>query len=172
MHKHSKSNIRDMKNFSDIQKFITDSTRVGSQIAKDHGASEVQILLGCHVDHLPPSIASGVGQLTETLMVTNSVRFNPVKKPVLRTRKFTIFNPETGKEIWPGANMDVSDSSCYFQLQVGNATNEGWGVFASWRNNNLSRVLAQFESYINSVTSSDLRGVSVLPIAKLETSGL
>jgi hypothetical protein len=147
-----------MKNFSDIQKFITDSTRVGSQIAKDHGAIEVQILLGCHVDHLPPSIASGVGRLTETLMVV--------------TRKFTIFNPENGQEIWPGANMDVSDSSCYFQLQVGNATNEGWGVFASWRNNNLSRVLAQFESYLNSVTPSDLRGVSVLPIAKLETSGL
>jgi len=166
------TNIGDVKNFSDIQKFIADSTRVGSQIAKDHGASEVQILLGCHVDHLPPSIASGVGRLTETLMVVNSVDFNPSKKPVLRTRKFTIFNPETGQEIWPGANMDVSDSSCYFQLQVGNATNEGWGVFASWRNNNLSRVLAQFESYLNSVTSSDLKSVSVLPITKLETSGL
>ena len=68
--------------------------------------------------------------------------------------------------------MDVSDSGCFFQLQVGNATNQGWGVFASWRNNNLSRVLAQIESYLETVTSKDLQRMSLLPISKLETSGL
>lgn len=161
-----------MKNFSDFERFVADSIRVGSQIGQDHGAADVQILLGLRVDHLPPSIASGVGQLTEALMVVNSLSFSPTRRPVGRTRKFTIFNPETGQDIWPGANMDVSDSGCFFQLQVGNATNQGWGVFASWRNNNLSRVLAQIESYLETVTSQDLQRMSILPISKLETSGL
>lgn len=161
-----------MKSLSDVRRFISDSIRVGSQIAKDHGAPDIQLLLGLRVDHLPPSIASGVGRLTESLTVVNLVGFTPSKRPVKRTRKFTIFHPETGQDLWPGANMDVSDFGCDFQLQIGNVTNEGWGIFADWRNNNLNRLVAQFETYLDSVKRADLQVLSVLPISRLETSGL
>jgi hypothetical protein len=161
-----------VKNLAEVQKFIVDSISVGSQIAKDHGASEVELLLGIYVDDLPPSIASGVGQLTEALMVVNRVRFSPKQTPVRRTRKFTIFHPTEGKEIYPGANMDVSDSSCLFHLHVGNAMNPGWGVFADWRNNNLSRIISQLESYLGSAQKSELQKHSSLSISKFEYSGL
>lgn len=158
-----------MKNLSEIQRFISDSTKVGSQIARDHGATGVEIRLGWYIDHLPPSIASGVGALTEALMVSNFVGFEPASRPVRRTRKFTIYHPEKGQEIWPGANMEVSETNCFFQLHVGNAMSQGWGVFANWRNNNLNRVLAQLESYMGSLDRSHLQADSVLPVTRLQT---
>lgn len=161
-----------MKNFADIEKFIADSIRVGSQIASDHKANDVQVLLGNFIDVLPPSIAAGFGgQPTNALTVYNYVLFTPKNLPVRRTRKFTIYHPDSGKEIWPGAKMVVSDSWCSFQLQVGLATNPGWGIFADFRNNNLERVWGEFENYLKVITKNELQKYSVLPISKIDTEG-
>ncbi len=47
----------------EIQKFLRDSTKVGSQIAADHNAKSVEVHYGYRIDQLPPSISSGVGTL-------------------------------------------------------------------------------------------------------------
>jgi len=158
-----------MKNYEEVQQFLCDSTRVGSQIAKDHGAKNIDILIGYRIDDLPPSVASGVGQATEALILIIRVSFEPQTRPVLRTRKFTIFNPDTGKDIWPGAQMDIDGDSCFFQLHVGNVTNQGWGIAASWRNNNLQKVFGQITNLIDECSISTFAEYSTLPIAKCET---
>jgi hypothetical protein len=153
-----------VKNFNEVQKFLRDGTQVGSQIARDHLAENIRIHFGYRIDNLPPSIASGVGQLTEALIVVLRVSFDPQKRPIQRTRKFTVFNPETGKEIWPGAQMDIDGNSCFFQLHVGNVLNKGWGVAATWRNGNLEKVYSQITSLIDDCSTETFSPYSVLPI--------
>jgi hypothetical protein len=158
-----------MKNYEEVQQFLRDSTRVGSQIASDHGAKNIEITIGYRIDDLPPSFASGVGQTTEALILINRVEFEPQKRPLRRTRKFTVFNPDTGKEIWPGAQMDLDGDSCFFQLHVGNVTNQGWGVAASWRNNNLQKVFHQITNLIDECSTKTFQNYSTLPIIKCES---
>lgn len=154
----------------EIQKFLRDATKVGSQIAADHNAKSVDIHYGYRIDQLPPSISSGVGQPTEALIVVLRVEFEPQKRPIQRTRKFTVFNPETGKEIWPGAQMDIDGDSCFFQLHVGNVMNQGWGVVASWRNGNLKKVFNNIESLVDNCDVETFRPYSVLPVSKVSSS--
>ena len=153
-----------MKNFAEVVNFINGAVTVGSQIGKDHGAISIDLSGGMYEDALPPSLASGVGQVTQALMFSVRVGFTPSKTPVQRTRKFTIFNPSTGKEIWPGANMTVNDTGCFFELHVGNAMNSGWGIFADSRMKNLGRVIAQLENLMVGLSKDDYRTISALPI--------
>ncbi len=153
-----------MKNFAEVVDFINGAVAVGSQIGKDHGANSIDLWGRLYEVDLPPSLASGVGRMTQALMFSVHVRFTPSKTPVQRTRKFTIFNPSTGKEIWPGAHMTVEDTGCFFKLHIGNAMNSGWGIFADSRMKNLGRLIAQLENLMVGLSEDDYRTISALPI--------
>lgn len=155
---------------AEIRNFLIDGTRIGSQIAEDHLAANIQVDVGYRVDETSPSLASGVGQLTETLVVVLRISFSPQKRPIQRTRKFTVFNPETGKEIWPGARMDIDGDSCFFQLHVGSALNQGWGVIATWRNNNLKKVFSQLTNFVDNCSADTFAPYSRLPITGFHSS--
>jgi hypothetical protein len=159
-----------MKNFAEVVEFINGAVVVGSQIGKDHGATSIDLRGGMFEDVLPPSLASGVGQVTQALMFSVRVSFMPSKTPVQRSRKFTIFNSVNGKEIWPGANMTVDNTGCFFQLHIGNAMNSGWGIFADSRMKNLGRVISQVENLMQGLTKDDYRAISVLPIGNFSFS--
>lgn len=154
-------------------KFFDAAIKTGSQIAVDHGAKKVGLLYGSQVEHVPPSLGSGLsGQITESLFFIVGVSFEPIRRPVTRTRKFTMFNPENGVEVWPGGEMEVSDLGCRFALQVGNVTNPGWGVFASFRNTRLSAIVHQLSVLEAEPPMQRIRSASILPVDELETFGL
>jgi hypothetical protein len=152
--------------------FFDVAVTTGSQIASDHGAKSVSLLYGTRIEHLPPSIASGVGQLTRALFFAVAVKFEPCVRPVTRTRKFTRYHPERGVEIWPGGEMVVEDGLCGFDLQVGNATNVGWGVFSTFRNNRLGGLINQLDLLENNPPVERICKVSVLPVTGVETFGV
>ena len=152
-----------MKNFDEVMNFFRVAIATGSGIAKDHGAREVSVHYGYRIDDLPPSIASGVGQITESLTFLVAVSFEPSRRPVTRSRKFTIYSQE-GPDVWPSGNMTVSDTKCFFELQVGNVTNQGWGIFASWRNNNLDRVTQQIRNLVQQSSLGLVQPHSSLPV--------
>lgn len=155
-----------MKNFDEVISFFKTAVKTGSMIAKDHGAQSVEVMYCTRVDDLPPSIASGVGQLTEALMFVVRVSFQPHKQPVTRTRRLTPYSDnEAGQDNWPSGEMTVEGNSCFFQLHVGNATNRGWGIFASVRNNNLQRLNQQLEQFIAAADRSVVQPHSVLPVS-------
>ena len=101
-----------------------------------------------------------------------AVQFEPTIRPVTRSRKFTQYNQERGVEIWPGGEMFVEDNLCGFDLHVGNATNPGWGIFSTFRNNRLGGLIDQLDSLENNPPVERIRKRSVLPVAEVETFGL
>jgi hypothetical protein len=161
-----------MKNLAEVLHFFDVAIATGSQIAADHGAKIVVLEYGPRVEHLPPSIGSGVGQLTESLFFSVGIVFQPVKLPVLRTRKFTIYNPNGGDEVWPSGHMQVGNGLCHFDLQVGNVTNTGWGVVASFRNGRLTTLVEQLVSLQENPPMDRIRKASTLPVNEVRTFGL
>jgi hypothetical protein len=162
-----------MKNFEEVMAFFKAAVRTGSLIAKDHGATSVDVLCATRVDELPPSVASGAGQLTEALMFVTRVSFEPKRVPVTRTRRLTPYSDDrSGPDNWPSGSMTIDGNSCFFELHAGNATNRGWGVFASVRNNNLLRLNTQLEHFVAQLSRSDVRPHSVLPVARLDSFSL
>ena len=161
-----------MKNLAEVLHFFDVAIATGSQIAADHGAKVVGLEYGSRVEHLQPSIGSGVGQLTESLFFSVGILFQPIKLPVLRTRKFTIYDPNDGDEVWPSGHMQVSNGLCYFDLQVGNVTNTGWGVVASFRNGRLTTLVEQLVALQENPPMDRIRKASTLSVNEVRTFGL
>lgn len=161
-----------MKNIHEVMNFFDVAIKTGSQIASDHGASKIKVHYGSGIEHLPPSFGSGVGQLTESLFFTVVVSFEPTKRPVTRTRKFTMYNADHGVEVWPSGEMSVSDSECRFVLRAGNATNPGWGVFASFRNGRLTTLVDQLAAFEANPPLQHIQAMSVLPVDDVRTFSL
>ena len=161
-----------MKNLAEVLHFFDVAIKTGSQIAADHGAKAVGLEYGSRVEYLQPSIGSGVGQLTESLFFSVEIGFRALKTPVLRTRKFTIYNPNDGVEVWPSGHMQVSDNSCLFDLQVGNVTNTGWGIVATFRNGRLTTLVEQLVALQQNPPMDRIRQAAVLHVDEVRSFGI
>ena len=155
---------RALKSTTECVRFLNDAVRVGSEIAADHGAAFVDVTVGMYDDYRPPSISSGAGEPTLAVFIPVAVTFEAKTFPVKRTRKFTIYHPTEGKEVWPSARMVVTDDGCFFELHVGNRLSEAWGILAPWREKNLLQALAGFVRAMREPDALALSAVAQVPI--------
>lgn len=148
-----------MKNGNEVLRFVEKAYETAGGIASDHGVDPSTMagrwrfagMLG------PPSIASGAGRLTQSVFFCLELSFEALRPSVTRSRKFTIWHPTEGREEYPGGEMIRQTSSAGsgrisarlgFFLQVGNVTNEAWGVFAGRRNRKLDETMATVDWHI------------------------
>jgi hypothetical protein len=148
-----------VRSAEEVIRFISDASEIASGIAVDHGGESDD--LSCtwcfDVQLRPPSLASGLSTPTESLFFCLEIRFPCATNEVRRSRKFTIYDPVVGEEIYPGGEMVVRstpkasggcDARLGFFFHVGNATNPGWGVFADRRNKKAQRTIATVSAFL------------------------